>query len=59
MANQSDDLLGRSSHMTSPIVCTSRRKLQYLAASPLVASGAIDGYGMEAPSRLPDPMIGG
>ena len=46
--------------MTSPIVCTSRRKfLQYLAASPLVASGAIDGYGMEAPSKLPDPMIWG
>jgi isopentenyl diphosphate isomerase/L-lactate dehydrogenase-like FMN-dependent dehydrogenase len=46
--------------MTSPIVCTSRRKLlQYLAASPLVASGAIDLYGMEAPSKLPDPMIWG
>jgi 4-hydroxymandelate oxidase len=46
--------------MTSPIVCTSRRKfLQYLAASPLVASGAVDGYGMEAPSKLPDPMIWG
>ncbi|MGB8747028.1 MAG: alpha-hydroxy acid oxidase [Pseudolabrys sp.] len=46
--------------MTSPIVCTSRRKfLQYLAASPLVASGAIDSYGMEAPSKLPDPMIWG
>jgi 4-hydroxymandelate oxidase len=46
--------------MTSPIVCASRRKfLQYLAASPLVASGAIDLYGMEAPSKLPDPMIWG
>jgi 4-hydroxymandelate oxidase len=46
--------------MTSPIVCTSRRKfLQYVAASPLVASGAIDLYGMEAPSKLPDPMIWG
>ena len=46
--------------MTSPIVCTSRRKfLQYLAASPLVASGAIDVCGMEAPSKLPDPMIWG
>lgn len=46
--------------MTSPIVCTSRRKfLQYLAASPLVASGALDVYGMEAPSKLPDPMIWG
>jgi len=46
--------------MTSPIVCTSRRKfLQYLAASPLVASGAIDVCGMEAPAKLPDPMIWG
>jgi 4-hydroxymandelate oxidase len=46
--------------MTSPIVCASRRKfLQYLAASPLVASGAIDVHGMEAPSKLPDPMIWG
>jgi len=46
--------------MTSPIVCTSRRKfLQYLAASPLVASGAIDVHGMEALSKLPDPMIWG
>jgi 4-hydroxymandelate oxidase len=44
--------------MTSPVVCSSRRKfLQYLAASPLVASGAIEAYGLEAPSKLPDPMI--
>src|SRR6478672_2737162 len=44
--------------MTSPIVRTSRRKfLQFIAASPLVASGAIEAYGMEAPSKLPDPMI--
>ena len=44
--------------MTSPIVRTSRRKfLQYIAASPVVASGAIEAYGMEAPSKLPDPMI--
>ena len=44
--------------MTSSMVCTSRRKfLQYLAASPLAASGAIDAYGMETPSKLPDPMI--
>ncbi len=44
--------------MTSSIACTSRRKfLQYLAASPLAASGAIDAYGMETPSKLPDPMI--
>ena len=45
--------------MTSPIVlATSRRRfLQYLAGSPLFASGAISAYGMEAPSKLPDPMI--
>src|SRR5215475_15916953 len=48
------------SHMTSPIVRSSRRKfLQYLAASPLVASGAIEACGLEAPSKLPDPMIWG
>jgi len=46
--------------MTSPIVRSSRRKfLQYLAASPLVASGAIEACGLEAPSKLPDPMIWG
>src|SRR5271169_6652827 len=45
--------------MTSPIVrATSRRHfLQYLAASPLLASGAMRAFGMEAPSKLPDPMI--
>jgi 4-hydroxymandelate oxidase len=45
--------------MTSPLVrATSRRRfLQYLAASPLFASGAPSAYGMEAPSRLPDPMV--
>jgi 4-hydroxymandelate oxidase len=45
--------------MTSPIVlATSRRRfLQYLAGSPLCASGAISAYGVEAPSKLPDPMI--
>ena len=45
--------------MTSGIVrATSRRRfLQYLAGSPLFASGALSAYGMEAPSRLPDPMI--
>jgi hypothetical protein len=31
--------------------------LQYLAGSPLFASGAIPAYGVEAPSKLPDPMI--
>jgi 4-hydroxymandelate oxidase len=37
--------------MTSPIVrATSRRRfLQYLAGSPLLASGALQAYGMEAP----------
>jgi isopentenyl diphosphate isomerase/L-lactate dehydrogenase-like FMN-dependent dehydrogenase len=44
--------------MTSPIIQTSRRRfLQYLAASPLVAAGSIEAWGMEIPSRLPDPMI--
>jgi 4-hydroxymandelate oxidase len=45
--------------MTSPIVrANSRRRfLQYLAASPLFASGALSAYGTEAPSKWPDPMI--
>jgi 4-hydroxymandelate oxidase len=45
--------------MSSPIVrATSRRRfLQYLAGSPLFASGALSAYGNEAPSKLPDPMI--
>jgi 4-hydroxymandelate oxidase len=45
--------------MTSPIVLASsrRRFLQYLAGSPLFASGPISAYGTEAPSKLPDPMI--
>jgi 4-hydroxymandelate oxidase len=45
--------------MTWPIVrATSRRRfLQYLAASPLFASGALSAYGAEAPSKWPDPMI--
>jgi 4-hydroxymandelate oxidase len=43
--------------MTSPIIRTSRRRfLQYLATSPLVASGSI-AHGTEIPSKLPDPMI--
>jgi isopentenyl diphosphate isomerase/L-lactate dehydrogenase-like FMN-dependent dehydrogenase len=33
-----------------------RRFLQYLAGSPLFASGALSAYGAEAPSKLPDPM---
>jgi 4-hydroxymandelate oxidase len=37
---------------------TSRRRfLQYLSASPLLASGALSAYGLETPSKLPDPMI--
>src|SRR3979490_3475591 len=44
--------------MPSPIVCASRRRfLQYLAGSPLLASGALTAYGMEAPAKLPDPMM--
>jgi hypothetical protein len=45
--------------MTSLIVRVSNRRrfLQYLAGSPLFASGAISAYGTEAPSKLPDPMI--
>jgi 4-hydroxymandelate oxidase len=34
-----------------------RRFLQYCAASPLLASGAFAAHGLEAPSRLPDPMM--
>src|SRR5438876_860919 len=50
---------GREFLMTSPIVVAAsrRRLLQYLAASPLLASGAISAYGTEVPSKLPDPMI--
>ena len=45
--------------MTSPIVraASRRRFLQYLAASPVLASGVRGAFGMEAPSKLPDPMI--
>ena len=44
--------------MTSPIIHASRRRfLQYLAASPLVASSSIEAFGIETPSKLPDPMI--
>jgi 4-hydroxymandelate oxidase len=44
--------------MASSIIHCSRRKfLQYLATSPLVASGAIEACGLETPSKLPDPMI--
>ena len=45
--------------MTPSIVrATSRRRfLQFLAGSPLFASGAISAYAAEPPSKLPDPMI--
>jgi 4-hydroxymandelate oxidase len=34
-----------------------RRFLQFLAASPLVASGSLAALAREAPSKLPDPML--
>src|ERR1700761_9445921 len=45
--------------MRSPIVGAARRRrfLQYLASSPLLASGALSAHGAETPSRLPDPMV--
>jgi 4-hydroxymandelate oxidase len=45
--------------MTTPTVRdTSRRRfLQYLASSPLMASGALSAYGAETPSKLPDPRL--
>ena len=45
--------------MTSEVVrATSRRRfLQYLAASPLVASSGSPAYAGDAPLKLPDPMI--
>jgi len=40
------------------IRATSRRRfLQYCAASPLLASSALSVSAMEAPSKLPDPMM--
>src|ERR1700760_943536 len=40
------------------IRATSRRRfLQYCAASPLLASGAFAARAVEAPSKLPDPMV--
>src|ERR1700679_3271780 len=47
--------------MTSPnVLATSRRRfLQYLAGSSLFAPGAISAYGVEAPSKLPAPVIWG
>jgi isopentenyl diphosphate isomerase/L-lactate dehydrogenase-like FMN-dependent dehydrogenase len=44
--------------MTSNLTRANRRALlQWLAASPLVASGALVAKATEAPSRLPDPMV--
>jgi 4-hydroxymandelate oxidase len=45
--------------MTSEVVRTAsrRRFLQYLAASPLVASTGLAAYAGDAPLKLPDPMI--
>jgi 4-hydroxymandelate oxidase len=45
--------------MTSPTIraASRRRFLQYLAASPLFASGVSSAESAEVPSRLPDPMI--
>src|SRR3974390_1880227 len=47
--------------MTPPIVRTSRRKfLQFLATSPVFASGALSSFAAEgptAPDKLPDPII--
>src|SRR5438128_10144448 len=58
MVVQSEKCPGRNSHMMSPIGRASRRRfLQYLAANPLVASGALEICAMEARSKLPDPMI--
>ena len=45
--------------MKPPVIraASRRRFLQYLAASPLFASGAFSASGTEVPSKLPDPMI--
>jgi 4-hydroxymandelate oxidase len=45
--------------MTSPIVraASRRRFMQYLAASPLMASASTRALAAETPSRLPDPMV--
>ena len=47
--------------MTSPIVRASRRNfLQFLATSPVFASGALSSFAAEgptAPDKLPDPII--
>jgi 4-hydroxymandelate oxidase len=45
--------------MQPPVIRAASRRgfLQYLAASPLFASGGLSAFGAEAPSKLPDPMI--
>ncbi len=45
--------------MKPPVIraASRRRFLRYLAASPLLASGAFPAHGAETPSKLPDPMI--
>lgn len=45
--------------MTWPIIraASRRRFLQFLATSPLFASGSVAAHAAETPSRLPDPMI--
>ena len=45
--------------MTPDLIrATSRRRfLQYLAASPLFASGSLPAFASESPSKWPDPMI--
>jgi isopentenyl diphosphate isomerase/L-lactate dehydrogenase-like FMN-dependent dehydrogenase len=44
--------------MTPTFAHANRRAfLQWLAASPLVAAGALEAAATEVPSRLPDPMI--
>jgi 4-hydroxymandelate oxidase len=44
--------------MPSPLVRASRRRfLQYLAASPLFASGTLSLEAAEMPSKWPDPML--
>src|ERR1700760_2667084 len=51
-------LLGRNCMSNDHVRAESRRRfLQYLAASPLFASGSLPAFAGEAPSKWPDPMI--
>jgi isopentenyl diphosphate isomerase/L-lactate dehydrogenase-like FMN-dependent dehydrogenase len=46
--------------MTTDVQAASRRKfLQFLAASPLLATSDLAAMASESPSRLPDPMVWG